>query len=324
MNRLKAFRFIEGLTQQDLSELLQVSPQLISAVENGSRDLTFDISKTGYSPSRFQLPDMSEPLHRQRSATSVASTNRAKELLRLAGEVFVALRRRQPNPPALLIDRWPTPESDAAVEKSAADVRWLLGIEESGPVRDLTAHVERAGVCLVPLTGLKGIDGMSAWIGDQPVIGISPLVPGDRFRFSLSHEMAHLMLHRHKTEIAEDQANRFAGALLFPEPDIDAAFPDNPTLRDFVTLKKNWGVSVAALVYRAHELGRIDDRRYRSIQIQMSKWRKSEPGEFSLVPGSLLPKLVEIEGGAEAVSNELGLRVQHVREVVNWSRLRAA
>ena len=95
-------------------------------------------------------------------------------------------------------------------------------------------------------------------------------------------------------------------------------------LRDFFGLKNSWGISVAALVYRAHELGHIDDRRYRSLQIQMSRWRKSEPGEFAPVLGSLLPRLVDTEGGSIAVGRNLGLRWQHVKEVTNWTALRVA
>lgn len=324
MNRLKSFRFIEGLTQRELGAMLGVSPQLISAVESGRRDLSFDIFPTGYSVDRFRLPDMSEPMHRQRSTTTVNSTNRAKELLRLAGELFIELRERTRKAPALAVERLGTPESFQDVEDSAARVRWLLDLEESGPIRDLTAAVERAGVCLVPIAGLRGVDGISSWVAGQPVIGLSPSVSGDRFRFSLSHELAHLILHRQKRELTEDQANRFAGALLFPEADLEETLPPAPMLRDFIGLKSSWGVSVAAQVYRAHELGYIDDRRYRSLQIQMSRWLKTEPGEFSPTYGSLLARVVEVAGGAKAVAEESGFRSEHVREVTNWSPLRAA
>lgn len=324
MNRLKAYRQIENLTQKDLSDVLGVSPQMIGHVEQDRRGLSFDIGVLGYSNERFHVPDMSEPLHRQRAATLAASTNRAKELVRLGGEVFDELRRRNPRAPQVTIDRLPTPDSVSDVEEVAIDVRLILGVEESGPIRNLTSVVERAGVCLVPLTGLRGIDGMSSWVSDQPVVGISPTVGGDRFRFSLAHELAHLILHRQKAEFTEDQANRFAGALLFPEADFEAAMPQTPTLGDFINLKGTWGVSVAALVYRAHELGYIDDQRYRSIQIQMARWRRQEPGQFPIAPGSLLARLIDAAGGVDLVAEELGMNRSHIRELTNWSHLRVA
>ena len=304
--------------------MLDVSPQLISAVENGRRDLTFDISPTGYSQERFDIPDMSEPLHRQRAATWVADTHRAKELLRLAGEVFGELRNRIPKTPLQNLEHIATPTSVDAVEASTLVVRSMLAQEDTGPIRDLTAAAERAGVCLIPLVGLKGIDGMSTWVGDQPVIGLSPNVPGDRFRFSLAHELGHLIFHRTKGEITEDQANRFAGALLISEEEMELALPDRPTVRDYVRVKNTWGIAVAALVYRSRELGLIDDRRYRSLQIQMSRWREFEPGKFWPVLGSLLPRMVETEKGSIAVAEALGLRWQHVKEITNWALFRVA
>ena len=53
-----------------------------------------------------------------------------------------------------------------------------------------------------------------------------------------------------KSPVSEDQANRFAGALLMPESELLAALPSAPTVRDFIGLKASWGMSVAALVYR--------------------------------------------------------------------------
>lgn len=268
--------------------------------------------------------DMSEPLHRQKAATLAASTRRTKELLRLAGELLREFERRRLKVPELAVDRMTTPESLSDVEQVAVDVRLVLGVEESGPIRNLTSLVERAGVGLVPVAELRGIDGISSWVGDRPIVGLSPSVDGDRFRFSLAHELAHLMLHRRKTDFTEDQANRFAGALLFPEADFLEAVPTNATLTDFVNLKSAWGVSVAALVYRAHELELIDDQRYRSLQIQMARWRKTEPARFPIAPGELLPKLIELFGGIDQVADELGYNREHVRELTRWSRLRVA
>jgi Zn-dependent peptidase ImmA (M78 family) len=89
-------------------------------------------------------------------------------------------------------------------------------------------------------------------------------------------------------------------------------------------MKSAWGVSVAALVYRAHELGYIDDQRYRALQIQMSRWRKSEPATFTPVPGQLLPRLVEANGGVAAVAKTMGINRHHLGKLVNWNHLRLA
>lgn len=324
MNRLRAYRDIEGLSQQGLGEILGISPQLVSAIEAGRRTFSGDLSLLGYSDERLSFPDMSTPLHRHRASTTVAVKKRAQELLRLAGEVFRELRDRTPDAPATMLERHAGPASFDELEDLAADARFALRQDERGPIGNLTSVIERAGVCLVPIVGLDGIDGISSWVEDVPVIGLSPSVPGDRFRLSLGHESGHLTFHTKKSGTSETEANRFASYLLFPQADFHAAMPARPQLRDFINLKKNWGVSVAALVYRAHELDYIDDSRYRALQIQMSKWRRQEPGTFEPMRGQLLAKLVEVNGGPTKVAAELGVNRSHLAELLNWSHLRVA
>ena len=326
-NRLRAYRNIEGITQEELAHLLDLSPQMVSAIESGRRELSGDLAVLDYSTERLELPDMSEPLHRQRASTKVASRARAQELLRLAGEVFDELRST-PKVPSVAVEKVPAPPSLEEVEELAAEVRLSMNQEEHGPIKNLTSAVERAGVCLIPIAGLDGIDGLSSWVGENqiPVIGISPTIPGDRFRFTLAHELGHLIMHKKKGEQSEHEANRFAGALLFPADDFRDAMPEFPHLKDFATLKSSWGVAVAMLVYRAHELGYIDDQRYRAIQIQMSKlkWRKSEPATFSPAYGQLFPRIVEVNGGTEKVSQSLGVNQRHLADTIRWQRLYVA
>lgn len=322
MNRLRSYRWIEGINQNDLGKMLGISAQLVSAIESGRRSPTCDVSVLGYSD--FETAQMTEPLHRQRASTLVASTRRAKELLRVAGEAFCGLTRALDNRHRDSLEPLGPIRSDSDVAECATEVRvGVLQQEESGPIRNLTAAAERAGICLVPIVGLKGIDGISSWVEDQPVVGLNINVPGDRFRLSLAHEIGHLVMHTKRSHTSEHEAYRFASALLMHDDEFEAAMPERPLLRDFIHLKSTWGISVAALVYRAHKLGHLDDRSYRSIQIQMSRWRKSEPATFPPVYGRLLPKLVERVGGVGPCAEQLGLNVHHLREVTTWSLLRA-
>lgn len=173
-----------------------LSPQMISAIEGGRSAFIGDLAPLGYSNKRFELPDMSAPLHRQRASTRVAARNRAQELLRLAGEVFGELRDRTDRSPELALDPLATPTSLDDLDDLALELRYILRHDSSGPIRNLTALVERAGVCVIPVVGLDGVDGLSSWVGDVPVIGLSPSTPGDRFRLTLGHELAHLLLHK--------------------------------------------------------------------------------------------------------------------------------
>jgi Zn-dependent peptidase ImmA (M78 family) len=324
LNRLRAYRDLEGLNQQQLADLFGLSPQMISAAEAGRREFHGDLRLIGYSDDRLAIPGMSEPLHRHRTSTTAAAKKRAKELLRLGGEVFGELRERTDRAPRSRIERLPAPNSLEDLEELAIEIRCELEHEDTGPIRNLTSAIERAGVCLVSIGGLPGIDGLSSWVDGVPVIGVSPSVPGDRLRLTLGHELAHLLFHSRRSASTELEANRFAGALLFPAAEFDAAMPERPQLRDFIGLKSSWGVSVAALVYRAHELGYIDDARYRALQIQMSKWHKSEPASFEPTFGTLLARLIDVNGGTAQVSSYLGVNGDHVVALTNWRHLRVA
>jgi Zn-dependent peptidase ImmA (M78 family) len=324
VNRLRAYRAIERIGQQELADILDLSPQMVSAIESGRRTFAGDLSSLGYSNARLDVPSMSTPLHRHRASTKVADKNRAQELLRLAGEIFIELRDRTPKAPDVMFERLNPPTQVEDLEDLALEARYILQHEEAGPIRNLTAAMERSGACIVPIAALPGIDGLSSWVDGVPVIGLAPHVSGDRFRFTLSHELCHLMLHNRRLDTTEAEANRFAGALLFPYDEFDAAMPPRPQLRDFIALKSSWGVAVSALVYRAHELGYIDDRRYRALQIQMSKWRRNEPGSFDPSRGQLFARLVEVNGGVARVAKDLGVNESHLQELLNWNHLRLA
>jgi len=327
--RLAAYRRLEQITQGELAARLGTDRSTVGAIEMGRREMTLDVSNLGYSAERFgAVPSMSEPLHRSRASTRKSARDRAKELLRLGGEVYVELAARHPKVPRPRLQRFPTPESFADVADLAKEIRvGVLEVEEDAPIKNLTSAVERAGIVLVPIVNLPGIDGLSAWVehADQrvPVIGLNPNVPGDRFRLTVLHEVGHLTMHNTKSDTGESEANHLARTVLIPDEELRELFDRcSPTLRDFVGLKRRWGISVAALIYGARELGLIDDHRYRSLQIQMAPWRRNEPEAFSPVLGGLLPRLVEVSGGPGPVGDQLGISREHIRDITNWSHLR--
>jgi Zn-dependent peptidase ImmA (M78 family) len=105
-----------------------------------------------------------------------------------------------------------------------------------------------------------------------------------RARYDAAHELGHVLLHESATptqvrdtalnKLIEQQAHRFAGAFLFPR----ASFRREvlaPTLDYFAALKKRWGMSIAAMIYRAGVLGMIDDREKTELYKKLSRrqWR---------------------------------------------------
>ncbi|MFC9955734.1 ImmA/IrrE family metallo-endopeptidase [Streptomyces prasinus] len=140
--------------------------------------------------------------------------------------------------------------------------------------------------------------GVSYWsgLGDTALIGYFP-ASGDRDRFTLAHELGHLVLHtfRPRAKDAEAEANRFASALLMPRERAQEDLSPRMTLTEYARMKATWGISIQALIMRASAVGRIDETRKRSLYVQLSQrnWRKQEPVEVGQETPLLLWTLLE-------------------------------
>lgn len=160
--------------------------------------------------------------------------------------------------------------------------RWQLA---KGPIADLTTLAEDSGIIIISYDfGSELIDGFC----QHSVDGLPPLVfmnsnqPKDRYRFSLAHEIGHLIMHHTPHPEQEMEANRFASELLMPTRDIKADFEQHSLTR-FMDLKLYWGTSMQSLMYKAWQIGSLSDRMYKYYVIEMSKrgFRKKEPVEAS-------------------------------------------
>ena len=106
---------------------------------------------------------------------------------------------------------------------------------------------------------------------------------GDRMRFTIAHEIGHLVLHRKRSPadrtMMEHEAHAFARELLMPADDARESVTSDFTLEDYSAVKAGRGISIAAAVRRAKDVGIIDERRYKSLYVQMSQrhWLKHEP-----------------------------------------------
>lgn len=76
-------------------------------------------------------------------------------------------------------------------------------------------------------------------------------------RFTLAHELGHMVLHRFPSADMEREANAFASALLMPADDMKIALSGRIDLRRLASLKPEWRVSMQGLLYRAQSLNLI-------------------------------------------------------------------
>lgn len=197
------------------------------------------------------------------------------------------------NVPPLDVEQFGSPA------KIAATVRAHWGIP-SGPIRDLTHWVERAG-CIVGYSTFGGatVSGVTFRVpGRPPLILLNESHPADRMRYTLAHELGHLVMHRFPTDTMEQEANDFASAILLPENDIAAYFRGRRiTLELLAALKIEWKVSMQALLMRASGLGFVtpNQNRYLWQQISARGWRTAEPPEldFKREQATALPAIIK-------------------------------
>lgn len=237
---------------------------------------------------------------------------------------------------------------DNAIEEFAGFVRSVADIGEDGVVRNAVRAAERLGCSVLPLDSELGRHlGLSQRVNGRPFIRLSRAwnadqthhVPGDRQRFTVSHELGHLALHSEtpppvtpeEAKRLEKQAHRFAAAFLTPA---DPLLDDWGTLGGRVTLgvlqklKATWGVAIKMLVVRFRQLGIIDDEHARSLYRQISArgWSTSEPVQVSneepvwldKALASAFPAASREQSQVEAAKH-FGLDPEHLSRWTTWS-----
>ena len=116
----------------------------------------------------------------------------------------------------------------------------------------------------------------------KSVFVINKDFPGDRGRFTLAHELGHIIMHQMPFPEMEVEANAFAAEFLMPDEKMMMVLI-GLSLRDLAELKLEWKVSMQALLYRASELKVINKRTAQYYWMTMSRagFRKQEPNPIS-------------------------------------------
>jgi Zn-dependent peptidase ImmA (M78 family)/transcriptional regulator with XRE-family HTH domain len=310
---LRLARQYRGFTQRDLARDLKVEPSTVSRVENGVIEPGLLLAPEaadilGFPQQFFEQPDrvyglplsVHPSMWRKKAAVSQRGIDQALAGLNIRMMHLRRLIRAVDYEPVL-----PLPELDIEsyrgdVEMVATMVRrtWLM---PSGPIDDLTSWIERAG-CFVIHAALpdSAMDGVTLRAPDTPpCIFLNQDAPADRMRFSLAHELAHLVMHRVPTLQMEREANAFSGAFLAPAADIGPYFSRRRIdLALLANLKPEWRMAMAALLYRAKQLEFVNDNQTRYLwqQFTAHKIRMREPPEldFPSEKPTLLPKLLSL------------------------------
>ena len=156
------------------------------------------------------------------------------------------------------------------------------------PIPDLIDVLETNGirVFMIEADTENKFDGLAARVSGMPIVVVGRHWPGDRQRFTLAHELGHLMLEgRLAQDLDEEKAcNRFAGAFLFPRESVRQKLGGHRNaieLKELGLLKEEFGLSMAGILYRARDLD-IISHAYREDQAKLFRfkgWFRKEPGQ---------------------------------------------
>jgi Zn-dependent peptidase ImmA (M78 family)/transcriptional regulator with XRE-family HTH domain len=170
-------------------------------------------------------------------------------------------------------------------EKAAVAVRTAWKLSES-PIPNLLGLLEDKGIGVCEVTGFEDFDGLSAAFGSRCVVVINPDLPADRVRFTAAHELAHLLgLAGAGPESAESVCHEFAAAFLLPREALARLMTPagrKVALAELAELKRTYGISLQAIMRRAHGLGLVTDRQHRRFRetFRDRGWLEAEPVEY--------------------------------------------
>lgn len=177
-------------------------------------------------------------------------------------------------------------DAELAAERIRAS--WNLGVD---PLPNVLETLEVHGVKVFEVEAPESFDGFSGWADDHPVVVLAKWLDRDipRKRFSALHEFAHVLIHPRSDVPEVDRekvCHRFAGAMLMPKDVFEADWGGHRrrvSVEELKDLKRRYGISIAAIMRRALDLGLIDPGMYRRFCITQKTldWHHQEPGEYS-------------------------------------------
>lgn len=296
-----------GLTQSYLAEAVRMSQAEISKFETGIKLPTNEqvrriASSLQYRSEFFYLGESKRDFgsgciyyHRKRES---AREGKLRELLALINVRRIQIKQLLPavktkneySFECLDID-----EHMGDASRVAKSLRALWKIPP-GPVASVIQVIENAGGIIVHANfGTDKIDALSQWLpGSPPVFLINDRIPTDRMRWTLVHELGHIVMHRFPTDSMEREADEFAAEFLMPAIQIKPQL-HSITLARLASLKPYWRVAMSALLRRAADLGTVTPRakKYLWMQMGMHGYRKHEPVEIPPEEPTLLRELLE-------------------------------
>ncbi|NJW52220.1 helix-turn-helix domain-containing protein [Salinimicrobium oceani] len=276
-HRIKNARILKCLSQQNVADEIGVSKQMVSKYEKGealpSSSKFIKLSrlfglKIDYFFSSFQI-ELGEINFRKKSTFSLKKQNSLKEQIKISLENYLWIED------VLSIDYTFKNIIEGIKIQSIEDVEnvvlqlrneWEIGID---PIHNIIQLLEDKEIKVIELFDVdEKFDGMATYVNNKfPVIVVNGNFPVERKRFTLLHELGHLLLNLPECNPKEEEnfCNKFAAEFLFPKQIVIKEFGgkrDHITLTELISTQKKYGISIPAIVYRLVDSGILSKQRH--------------------------------------------------------------
>lgn len=314
---LKLARDIGQYTQAQLAEKSGLTQAFMSKLEHGlidqpSVDAMAAISKSlGFPPEFFYQRERSVGFphfhFRKRSKLGKKALDRIAAIVNIRRQHISKFLRSFEDEPQRIIPQWDLDETGLTPEDTAERLRsyWMV---PRGPIDSVTRLIEDAGgIVVISSFETNLLDGISFRSeGLPPLFFMNKDVPGDRFRFSLAHELGHMVMHNipDDDEKMEKEAHKFASAFLMPRKEIKP-YLVGIKIGNLGRVKSYWKVSIKSLIVAAHDLKLITGYQYKSMNIQYNKvFGGVEPIQIPIEKSTKVDELVKFHTNNLGYSNE--------------------
>lgn len=282
--RLKSARLVEGLTMEALANAIGVSKQMISKYE-AAKSMPDSSVLLALAKALRQKPDFFFRPHRieigkvefrkksrMPQAQSKAIAERVRAMLEnyLAVEEMLGISYSFINPIATIVI-----DSSSALEDALHQLRenWELGLD---PIVNIVELLEGKEIKVLEIdSGSGDFDGLATLANDRfPVVVVNKNFSIERKRFTLLHELGHLLLQfpdGMESKEKERWCHRFAAAFLLPNKalqEISGKRVDFAT-REIELLQQRFGISFQAIVVRLSELQFISNEAQKRFFIRL-------------------------------------------------------
>ncbi len=286
---LKRIRLLKNLSLKDAGNLLNMTATAISKYEKGeilpdSKKLidfanaynvkSIDLLKV------YNVPKMQFTSFRKKKRLTGQNLELLKELIEnKVSKYLEVIEMNNIDTVNMKLKKYSCLNLDDA-EKVARDFRNDIKISNKQPISDLINILENLGIIIIqienPNNRFDDFDGLSEIVNNIPVIVLlKGIKDGARQRFTIAHELGHLILDIKNKELDEEKlCNRFASALLMPKEAIINEFGssrENISFFELKAFKNEYKVSFTAICYRLKDLNIISEYLYKKLNIILSK-----------------------------------------------------